>query len=965
MDDLTGLVGRNDELAAIERMIAARGSSAAALEIVGEPGIGKSRLLYELSTRAGGAGWRVFEGRAAEFEGAVPFAIFVDALDDHLGSVEPRRIDRVGDEEAGHLRAIFPSLATAAKGPAPLQDERHRSFRAVRLLLESLAARRPLLLMLDDLHWADDASLELLSHLLRNRPRGQVLIAFAHRPRQLAQRPARALAHALSSGADERLEPSPLSAEDTDRLLGQGFSEATRRELYVESGGNPFYLDQLARAARRGPRPETRRTADNGEVPPMVRAALEGELNGLTPEQQEVVRAAATIGESFERGLVAETTGLGEDDALDAIESLVELDLVRPGLPPGSFRFRHPIVRRAVYESAGPVWRLAAHRRIAAALERRDAPALARARHLKFSAEPGDQAALGVLAEAGRAAMGRAPATAAYWFEAALGLLPDGAAPERRLELLVPMATALGSAGRLESSRAALRETLGLLGPELAPVRGQVVAFIAMIEHLLGRHGEATALLERALEELPARDSREAAALELELAMDCLYAPDYEGMLRHARAAHSGAAAQREGPLLAAAAGALALAEYNVGHIVAAEAALAEAAALADSLSDAELGARVDALLNLGWGCQALERYEDGIRHLQRGLAVSRATGQGHLLVPLTIGTAICMTWLGRLASAAVLADETIESARLALNDQSLAWSLTLRCWIATLAGDLRLAQRCGDEALEVTVGGVRDSYFSALTACYVAETRLEAGDPARARHELVAGARGADLPVIEPSYRPHFYEILTRCALAMDEPGEARDWASRAERCAGHSPLGGRLAEALMARAAVQLAGGAPREAAASAIAAAEAAERPGDRILAGRARTLAGRALIRGRQRRQATAQLERALGTLQACGARRYADEAAGELRKQGRRVARPAPRRAPGDGIAALSARELEVAELVAEGRTNRQVAQALFLSEKTIENHLGRIFAKVGVSSRAALAGTFAGRRAER
>ena len=304
------------------------------------------------------------------------------------------------------------------------------------------------------------------------------------------------------------------------------------------------------------------------------------------------------------------------------------------------------------------MWRLAAHRRTAAALERREAPALARARHLKFSAEPGDEAALGVLAEAGQAALARAPATAAYWFEAALGLLPDEAAPERRLELLVPMATALGSAGRLESSRAALRETLGLLGPELAPVRGQVVAFIAMIEHLLGRHREATALLERALEELPDRDSREAAALELELAMDCLYAPDYEGMLRHARAAHSGAAAQQDCPLLAAAAGVLALAEYNLGHIAAAETALAEAAALADSLSDAEIGARVDALLNLGWACQALERHEQGIRHLERGLAVSRATGQGHLLVPLTIGTAICMTWLGRLDSAAGLADE-------------------------------------------------------------------------------------------------------------------------------------------------------------------------------------------------------------------------------------------------------------------------------------------------------------------
>ena len=217
---------------------------------------------------------------------------------------------------------------------------------------------------------------------------------------------------------------------------------------------------------------------------------------------------------------------------------------------------------------------------------------------------------------------------------------------------------------------------------------------------------------------------------------------------------------------------------------------------------------------------------------------------------------------------------------------------------------------------------------------------------------------------MIEVSYRSHFYEILTRSALALGERDEARDWAARAEECCRDSPLGGRVAEALMARAAVQLADGAPGDAANSALAAAAEAERPGDRILVGRARTLAGHALVRTRDRHRGTAELERALGILQACGARRYADEAARELRKQGKRVARPTPRRRAGDGIAALSPRELEVAELVAEGRTNRQVAEALSLSEKTIENHLGRIFAKVGVSSRTALAGTFAGRRSE-
>ena len=959
MEEDAVLVGRQTELAAIARMLSASGASAAALEVLGEPGIGKTRLLAELSGQAVEQGRLVLEGRAAEFEGTLPFAIFVDALDDYLGTVEPRRIERLGDEPAGHLRAIFPSLAAAAEGQGPLQDERFRSYRAVRLLLETLASRRPLLLVLDDAHWCDEASLELLSHLLRHRPRGEVLIAFAHRPRQLAQRLAPALAREISGGADERLELTALSPEEADGLLGDGWPAATRDELYRESGGNPFYLGQLARAARRGARPRAAPSAEPSEVPGPVQAALDEELHELSEAPALAVRAAATVGYEFESDLVAEAAELDEAQALAAIEALVERDLVRPGLPPGRFRFRHPIVRHAVYESAGPAWRLGAHRRIAAALEGREAPAPARAQHVELSARPGDEAALGVLTEAGHAAMSRAPASAAHWFEAALGLLPEGTPAERRLELLVPMATALGSTGRLELSRGALGETLALLPPDLASLRGQVVALIAKIEHLLGRHGEASALLRDALEELGGRESPEAAALQLELAMDCLYAPDYDRMVRYARAAHDAAAAAGDRSLLAAAAGALALAEYNVGHIAAAERAHAEAGALVDSLSDSELGARVDALLNLGWSCQSLERHTEGIRYLERGLDVSRATGQGHLLVPLTIGSAICMTWLGRLDSAAALADETIESARLALNGHSLARALGLRCWIATLAGDLALAERCGDEALEVAGEGVRDNYFSALSACYVAEARLEAGDPARCRQELLAGARGPQLPLIELSYRAHFYEILTRAALALDDTEQARAWATRAEHCALNSPLGGRRAEALLARAALQLAEGAHGVAADTALAAAEAAEGPADRIVAARARTLAGRALALSGQRRRAAAELERALGTLQACGARRYADAAARELRRQGRRVPRPVRRRAGGEGMAALSARELEVAELVAEGRTNRQVAEALYLSEKTIENHLGRIFAKLGVPSRAALAGMLA------
>ena len=162
----------------------------------------------------------------------------------------------------------------------------------------------------------------------------------------------------------------------------------------------------------------------------------------MREETRLVLRGAAVAGEPFEPEQASVAAGTSEQVALAALDDLLERDLVRATDVPRRFRFRHPLVRRAVYESAPGGWRLAAHERCAAALEASGAPATARARHVELSARPGDAGAVAVLRAAGQEAAG-APETAARWFEGALRLLADSAPPEERVELLLARAASL------------------------------------------------------------------------------------------------------------------------------------------------------------------------------------------------------------------------------------------------------------------------------------------------------------------------------------------------------------------------------------------------------------------------------------------------------------------------------------------------------------------------------------------
>jgi predicted ATPase len=214
-------IGRRQELAALDATLEGlRGPRPRWLVVSGEPGIGKTRLLSELAERATERHHAVFVGRGAELEADMPFAIWVDALDDHVASLGERKLEALIGDRVGELARVLPSAAAAGAGG--LQDERFHAYRAVRALLQRMAMGHPVVLILDDVHWADDASLELIAHLLRRPPAAALVIALAFRAGQVPNSLLAALEAAGRDGLVTGIELGPLTQAEADALLGGG-----------------------------------------------------------------------------------------------------------------------------------------------------------------------------------------------------------------------------------------------------------------------------------------------------------------------------------------------------------------------------------------------------------------------------------------------------------------------------------------------------------------------------------------------------------------------------------------------------------------------------------------------------------------------------------------------------------------------------------------------------------------------
>jgi DNA-binding NarL/FixJ family response regulator len=954
------LVGRAEELGAFDQLLAERESGGpAAIALVGEPGIGKTRLLAELGARADERRQLVLAGSASELERDLPFWVFVDALEEYLRALDPRVLGSLEDDVRTELARVFPALAEiAADHPPAFQHERYRSHRAISELLASLAVTKPVVLVLDDLHWADSASVELVGALLRRPPPGAVLMALAMRPRQIPERLARALEHADRAGSLVRIELAPLTRPECDEFLGVTSADAIGDALYEESGGNPFYIEQLARSldgTLKKAAPARELVVGDLDVPPSVAAALAEELALLSEGALLVLEGAAVAGDPFEPEMAAVAAATSEVSAIQALDELLQSGLVRATDVPRRFRFRHPLVRRAVYESTFAGWRLGAHERSARALAAAGASAAARAHHVERSAGQGDLAAVAILRAAGEATARLAPASAAHWFAGALTFLPPDAPAEERVELLLARAGALAAIGQFSDSHSALIESIELVPGGSTALRVRLTTACAGVEHLLGRHQEAHARLLNALEQLEDPGSPQAVALMIELAVDGFYRMEYGPMREWAERALNAARPLGDRPLTAAALSALAYAAALSGAMAAAETHRAEAAALVDDLSDQELALRLDAAVNLAAAELDLERFAEAGAHAERAMFVGEATGQSDI-VPILV---YCLAWVrrrrGELAQSAELLDGAVEGARLSDNAQSLAGNLLNQSLTALAAGDLELALATAEESVELTTR-LDQGLVSASAGHALAAALLETGNPARAVEVLVGPAGGTDVPLVPSAWRTHFLELLTRCLLALGRVDEAGRAAAAAEACA--EAFGLRLAAAFADRAvaAVALESNDLATAIERALASASAADEVGVPVEAALSRALAGRALAQSGDPKRAATELTRAAKQLHACGALGYRDQAERELRQLGHRIhRRTRPGKAAGVGVDSLTGRELQIARLVVDRQTNPEIAAGLFLSQKTIESHMHNMFHKLGITSRVELA----------
>ena len=943
------LVGRRQELASLDAALdGLRSTGARWLVLDGEPGTGKTRLLAELSARAEAREHLVLVGRGSELERELPFGIWVAALDDHVAALGPDRVEALVGDRAAELARVLPSAAPGGDVPlGGLQDERFRAHRAVRALLVGLAARTPVVIVLDDIHWADEASLELIVHLLRRPAPARILTALAFREGQLPGSVLAALEASARESAVSELRLAPLSAGEADVLMGDRVPAAVREEVYRQSGGNPFYLHELARLSPR--------LFDDGAVPASVSAALGQEIDGLGEDARRLAWGAAVAGDPADLDLATAAAGLAEEPALAALEELVERDVLRATTVPRRYAFRHPIVRRAVYEAAGEAWRLGAHARAAAALAGRPSAIAAQAHHVERSARVGDEAAAAILEQAAHQATARAPAVAARWLSAALRLLPDppDGNAERRLGMLVPLATALAASGRLEEALATLLQTLEQIPPEQADLRVRLVAACAACENALGRHDAAHARLLHALAEFPDDGSARGAALQVELAADALYDSDFPAMRQWGERAAQTAEALEDPGLLAVAQALVCFAEYAVGGAARAEPARVASAAGLDALPDELLALRLDLPYYLGFAEYFCERYEDAARHLRRGIALARAVGQGQFVVPMMVGLAQALERLGRLREALNTAEGAVEASRLTGNPQAVGFALVAEAWTAAELGDADHARAAAEEAVAL-LDALDESVFTRATHAHVGVIWLEIGEPDRCIEQLRAAGL-PDLPLIEPGRRGWLYTVLARAELEGGDRAAAGRWLARAEETVRGLELPLADAWVLHARALLALADGDAAEAAALALRAAARAEEVHAPVPAARCRMLAGAALAEAGEGEDAVRLLSAAQRALASCEANRYRDEAARHLRRLGRRVSARQRRFGQRPGLDALSGRELEIADRVALGSTNRQIADELFLSQKTVEGHLTSVFSKLGVSSRAEVA----------
>ncbi|NUP47904.1 MAG: DUF2791 family P-loop domain-containing protein [Catenulispora sp.] len=1044
------VVGRADEMRTVATTLdALRTGTGGFLQVVGEPGIGKTYLLAAIREAALAEGMYVLSGRATEFEQEMPFQILLDALYQYPDLARLRRLLPPAAAEALHAfipdpdRPAGPGANPDILPPSAIRPEpgidRFRLFQTLHQVLARMA-QRPVVVLLDDVHWADPGSIDFLDFLSRRPIPGPVLIVLAHRDRQTPTQLRYALARDTDHGAVTRIELGPFSLAEAARLLGD--RPGTRRiaELHEKSHGNPLYLLTLDRSQG----PVRRFRADAGKHADDTSSRLEslilGETLGLSPEETAVAATAAVMGDPISPELLAAVmAGPSLGQVEHALNGLADRDLIRQAPSGPGLVFRHPLVRRVIYDRSAPTWRAEIHRKALSLLTERGASAAERVQHVERCATAWSPEYEAVLCQAGHESMATSPLTAAHWFGVALALLPGGAQfRTRRFELSYLLARALVLGGRFTDSRDLLHGLLDEASEPTVVNRSDAVILCAHAEQRLGRYPEAIALLRAEITRLGVQTSPERIGLCLELGLTALLANDYPT----ARADISWAlhAARETGDRLgeATALAFSAFGEICVGHTFVARSAADAASELVDGMPDRTLAGEREALCMLGWAEMLLERFADADRHLARGRAIIRRTGHSHGLPHVLLGQCLVAMFTGRMTEALEHAEDAEDAARLVGSDHLLGIVLAIKApiqvWTSPLGeGDAALA---GARAATVLfTGSAVNSWWARNALMLRGHAELTNGDPA-ACVDLVFSAGGPELLMLGAPLVPEYTEILISALIKLGQIERAEELASFAVLLADRLDLPGQRAHAARARGLLAALRGDHRSADAEFAFAEAGFARAGRPVEQARTMVFRARTLVELGRREQAVAALARSAEQAAGGGAVWVRDElvrvralivgahgsgpggddgspsgadsarnagsagswdsAAGagrtdrSVRSGGtgnpasvggapsatgthaiakgvgpppvpaaRRVPQPAekparPRTGP-TSLDSLTDRERQVALLVGAGRSNRQIATQLRVSERTVESHMANVYRKLGLPSRVSLA----------
>ena len=896
------IVGRDRELASIRSFIDDAGPAPSALVLEGEPGIGKSALWLAGVEYADAQALRLLASRPAEPERSLAYVgigdLFERVLDDVLPRLSPPR-----------RRALEGALLVADVAPDAV-DSRALGL-AVRDGLQVLAEQGTPVVAIDDLQWFDAASTVALAFALRRLDAGRVLFLLARRSADGAQ-PSE-IEQALGVENVERLSLRPLSVGAVHRLLRdrihRAFARQTLLRIHERSGGNPFYAVELARALGSEVDP-----TQPLPVPATLEGLLRTRLAGLPANTRQALALAAALGAPA--ASLLERAGV-DPDALDAAVAAHVIER-----EDGALRFSHPLLSSVVYAELGDE-RQPIHRRIA---EIADDP-LVRARHLGLATDGADSEVAAVLEEAARTASGRgAAALAAELAEHALRLTPPAAQDERRRRVLA--AARLHHIGG-EWTRARTIATELLAETAIGSLRPQALILLSELEDV----DRAVVLLEEALREPSSRPALRS-AIHCRLAWGRRFEED--GM-RHARAALELADEVGDDALRA--------------HARAVQAVLSWFAGEADPQED--LPARARDFANAVGGEHLVREATQAIvntlapsskRHEARSLFEHEYEEWRERDEPRAARASWGLAWVELFAGRWELAAEHAARAY----DISIQYGLEVPqdhlpiAVIAVHQGEFDVAREHSQRALDLSEGQIRSlipQHRAVLGLVALSNADVAAADEWLAQ----ADSHAASMGWREPSVRwwtADRVELLLELGRIDDAVKLLDVWEADALRV----ERGWVLAHVTRCRGLVAAARGDVETALGFLGRALVEHETIGDPFGRGRALLALGIVRRRIRQKRPAREAIEAALEAFETLGAAGWAARARAELGRIGGRT------RAEG-----LTAAERRVASLVAAGRTNREVAAALFLAERTVASHLNHIYAKLGVRSRTELA----------